>query len=126
MTFLFVTFDNAAWTYFFLSEGAGVSYVLKMVWLDWKYWALLLLAMLVHFKKPWGFLILLMIVPGFINYFYGVYFLSNHFTDIDWYANLIAAFCAMVMIILGFIYYGRLLFKAATKTKNKHRKTPQV
>lgn len=108
IAFLCVTFSNAAWTYFFLSEGAGISNVLKMVWLDWKYWTWLLLGILVLRGVPWGFWVLLVVIPGNINYFYRVYFLSNHFTDMDWYANLIAAFCAIAMLILGFVYYIRM------------------
>lgn len=109
------TLDKALWTNFFLRGGLNVHYVLNMVWADWKYWAWFLLGILVYFKNPWGLLVLLTVVPGNISYFYRIFFLSNHFNDIDWYITLLSAFCSMAMIVLGFIYYGNYFIQKYKK-----------
>lgn len=116
--FIFATLDKALWSNFFLRGGLTLDYVIKMAWLDWKYWAWLLLGILVIRKNPWGWLVLLTVVPGNISYFYGVYFISGHFRNIDWYANLIAAFSAMTMVVLGVIYYGMWFIQS--RQQNKH------
>lgn len=80
-------------------------------WLAPLYWLCLLIALLLIFRKTWGIFPLLAVTPIALHNAYLNLRYSHWPSDLNWWCNYIAAMAALVMVIVGCIYYLQFYLK---------------
>lgn len=83
----------------------GVRTAINYTFLNWEYWAWLILPICFYFWRNYVWILILGLTYFNVDFFYDVFFKSSPSFGVDWRITEITAICAVLSIVLGYIYF---------------------